>query len=101
MRVTAGEYKGKLNPERVFTAAEREGACQWRRWAKVEVCDHTAQNGDKIDDAPKYKDEFVHYKDCHYCAEVIQEEHQIPDGATDVCSCNTNATSATTCTTTR
>jgi len=91
MRVTAGSYEnGKTIPERVFTTAEREDACKWRRWAKIEVCDHTAQNDDKIDDTPKYKDEFVHSRSCHYCAEVIQEEHQIPDGATDVCSCNTN-----------
>ena len=92
MRVTAGSYDFESNnpiPERVFTTAEREDACKWRRWAKIEVCDHTAQNGDKID-AFKYKDEFVHSRSCHYCAEEIQEEHQFPGGATDVCSCNTN-----------
>ena len=66
-----------VEPERVFTTAEREAACQWRRWAKVEPCDHTPQNGDAADVATTYSidDEIYHTKHCRYCDATIQEKH--------------------------
>ena len=66
-----------VEPERVFTTAEREAACQWRRWAKVEPCDHKPQNGDAADVATTYSidDEIYHTKHCRYCDATIQEKH--------------------------
>ena len=66
-----------VEPERVFTTAEREAACQWRRWAKVEPCDHKPQNGDAADVATTYSidDDIYHTKHCRYCDATIQEKH--------------------------
>ena len=80
MRVTAGGYDydtGTASPECVFTNAERVPACMYRRWAKVEVCDHTPQNGDAPDVATTYSidDEIYHTKHCRYCNATIQEKH--------------------------
>ena len=73
-----------VEPERVFTTAEREAACQWRRWAKVEPCDHMPQNGDAADVATTYSidDEIYHTKHCRYCDATIQEKH-----ASENCVC--------------
>ena len=73
-----------VEPERVFTTAEREAACQWRRWAKVEPCDHKPQNDDAADVATTYSidDEIYHTKHCRYCDATIQEKH-----ASENCVC--------------
>ena len=73
-----------VEPERVFTTAEREAACQWRRWAKVEPCDHMPQNDDAADVATTYSidDEIYHTKHCRYCDATIQEKH-----ASENCVC--------------
>ena len=87
MRVTAGSYdydNGKAIPERVFTTLERENACHYRSWARVEPCDHTAQNGDELE---KWipGDEYMHLRPCRYCEEKSTELHKLPDENHDVC----------------
>ena len=77
-RTTITKYKfDHVEPERVFTTAEREAACQWRRWAKVEPCDHKPQNGDAADVATTYSidNDIYHTKHCRYCDATIQEKH--------------------------
>ena len=82
LRVTAGDYdyeKEKASPERVFTSGEREAACQWRRWAKIEACDHTTPTkGSDKTEAITYSidDEIYHTKHCRYCNTTWQEEHE-------------------------
>jgi hypothetical protein len=71
--------------ERVVTTAEREGACWYHRYAKVEPCDHSAQNGDKLDNEFKAIDEFTHEAPCRYCAANRSEEHQLPSGSSSKC----------------
>ena len=88
LRVTAGDYdyeNQKASPERVFTSGEREAACQWRRWAKIEACDHTTPTkGSDTTDPITYSidDDIHHTKHCRYCNTTWQEEHQ---GTTCVC----------------
>lgn len=96
MKVTAGDYdydNRKANPERVFTTGEREDACKYRHWAKVEACDHSAQNGDAL--LPiETGDEFRHSRACRYCADRFQEVHQLPGWSSDVCGvCERNISS--------
>lgn len=85
LRVTAGDYdyeNQKASPERVFTSGEREAACQWRRWAKIEACDHTTPTkGSDKTEAITYSidDEIYHTKHCRYCNTTWQEEHQGTD----------------------
>ena len=85
LRVTAGDYdyeNQKASPERVFTSGEREAACQWRRWAKIEACDHsTPLSGSDKTEAITYSidDEIYHTKHCRYCNTTWQEEHQGTD----------------------
>ena len=100
MKVTAGsvkynEYAGSsmdethfagIDVERVFTTAEREAACHYRTYALVEPCNHSAQNGDKLDD-DKFEDidEFTHGTPCRYCAGQRLVEHQLPLGSSSKC----------------
>ena len=85
LRVTAGDYdyeNQKASPERVFTSGEREAACQWRRWAKIEACDHTTPTkGSDKTEAITYSidDEIYHTKHCRYCNTTWQEEHNGTD----------------------
>ena len=94
MKVTAGSVKYNTNAgtyvgepdiqfigidvERVFTTAEREAACHYRTYALVDPCNHSAQNGDKLDDKMVPVDEFTHGTPCRYCAAIRSEEHQVP-----------------------
>ena len=87
MRVTAGDYiygKRQAVPEKVFTKDLRGEACHYRRWAKVEVCDHTPQNNDVADVAITYSidDDIYHTMHCLYCDANIQQKHE---GETCVC----------------
>ena len=63
----------------MFTNAEREAACQYRTWAKVEACLHTvpADGSDKTE-AIYYN----HTKHCRYCNATWKENHS---GETCVC----------------
>ncbi len=85
LRVTAGgyDYKNqKASPERVFTSGEREAACQWRNWVKVEACDHTTPTeGSDTTDPITYSidDEIYHTKHCRYCNTTWKEQHQGTD----------------------
>ena len=89
MRVTGGSAEWEkdvytIDPtiERVFTSGEREAACQWRKWVKVEACDHkTPTKGSDKTDPITYSidDEIYHTKHCRYCNTTWQEEHQGTD----------------------
>ena len=85
LRVTAGgyDYKNqKASPERVFTSGEREAACQWRNWVKIEACDHTTptEGSDKTEAITYSIDDDIHHtKHCRYCNTTWQEEHEGTD----------------------
>ena len=87
MKVTGGtaargaeDYELTPTIERVFTTGEREAACQWRRWVKIEACEHTtpteAMGSDHTE--PFYytiDDNMCHTKHCRYCNTTWQEDH--------------------------
>ena len=83
-----GSNYDELNPtvERVFTSGERIPACQWRKWVKIEVCNHTKPTEGSDTTDPFYytidNDDLHHTKHCRYCNATFQEEHS---GATCVC----------------
>ena len=93
MRVTGGSaewekdvYTVTPNIERVFTSGDREAACQWRNWVKVEACDHkTPTKGSDKTDPITYSidDEIYHTKHCRYCNTTWEEAHN--NGAECVC----------------
>lgn len=93
MRVTGGSaewekdvYTVTPNIERVFTSGEREAACQWRNWVKVEACDHkTPTKGSDKTEPITYSidDEFYHTKHCRYCNTTWEEAHN--NGTECVC----------------
>ena len=82
MMVTGGDAEDNI--ERVFTSAERDPACRWRNFVKIEACDHTAQNGDADDVATTYSidNKIYHTKHCRYCDVTVQEVH-----ANEKCVC--------------
>ena len=84
-RKERGNYELNTNTERVFTNAEREAACQYRTWAKVEACLHTAPaDGSDKTEAFYYTvdDKNTHTKHCRYCNATWKESHY---GETCVC----------------
>ena len=92
MKVTGGSASrgskyDELNPtvERVFTNGERIPACMWRKWVKIEVCNHTKPTEGSDTTDPFYytiDDDIHHTKHCRYCNVTFQEEHS---GTTCVC----------------
>ena len=98
LKVTAGTatrngrgiYELNTNTERVFTNAEREAACQYRTWAKVEACLHTAPaDGSDKTEAIYYTidDKNTHTKHCRYCNATWKESH-----SGETCVCGENST---------
>ena len=84
-RKERGNYELNTNPERVFTNAEREAACQYRTWTKVEACLHTvpADGSDKTEAIYYTVDnDNTHTKHCRYCNATWKESHS---GETCVC----------------
>ena len=84
-RKERGNYDLNTTPERVFTNAEREAACQYRTWAKVEACLHTvpADGSDKTEAIYYTVDnDNTHTKHCRYCNATWKESHS---GETCVC----------------
>lgn len=85
MKVTGGTAaRGskdvELTPtiERVFTTDEREAACQWRRWVKVEACQHSTPTDGSDKTEPFYytiDDDATHTKHCRYCNTTWSENH--------------------------
>ncbi len=69
LKVKAGDSADNI--ERVFTVAEREPACHWRNYAKIEPCNH--------DDAGALSytiiDDISHQARCNYCGYEVQEPH--------------------------
>ena len=69
LKVKAGDSADNI--ERVFTVGEREPACHWRNYAKIEPCNH--------DDAGALSytiiDDVSHMARCNYCGYEVQEPH--------------------------
>lgn len=69
LKVKAGDSADNI--ERVFTVGEREPACHWRNYAKIEPCNH--------DDAGALSytiiDDISHKARCNYCGYEVQEPH--------------------------
>ena len=89
-RLSNGNFNLNATPERVFTNAEREAACQYRTWVKVEACPHEAPgdgNGSDHTAAIYYtiNDDNTHTKHCRYCNATWKESHY---GETCVCGKN-------------
>ena len=87
MKVTAGDASFSDDetvaiPERVFTAAEREPACQWRKWAKIEPCDHTKPTDQEEPFYYTLLDDTNHTRHCRYCNTTWEENH-----VSDHCIC--------------
>ena len=91
-RKERGNYELNTNTERVFTNAEREAACQYRTWVKVEACPHEAPgdgNGSDHTAAIYYtiNDDNTHTKHCRYCNATWKESH-----SGETCVCGENST---------
>ena len=89
MKVKAGYISndGKYVVERVFTSGEREAACQWRRFCKVDTCFHTTPTeGSDLTPARTYiiDDNSYHTMRCRYCDTTLKEKHDFVDG---LCVC--------------
>ena len=93
MRVTAGDYdydNSKASIERVFTSDEREPACRWRNYVKIESCSHEKPTvGTDLTAAIfyTYVDEQNHTKYCRYFKYSLQEAHESSTNC--VCGLNT------------
>ena len=95
--VTGGydEYKEGIhttNPtiERVFTSSEREGACLWRRWVRIEPCDHTAPTvGSDHTEAISYTyaGGDTHIMQCRYCGYKEEQPHDFGENNSQPCVC--------------
>ena len=79
MKVAAGPMDERFQPayERVFTTPEREAACHYRRCAKINICDHSSQNGDDAAIVTTYTidDDVYHTRHCRYCDVTAIEKH--------------------------
>ena len=76
MRVTGGDAENNI--ERVFTNGERDPACRWRNYVKIEPCSHeTPTVGSDQEKAIYYTidDDDYHTKYCRYCKFSLHEEH--------------------------
>ena len=87
-RQSNGNSNLNATPERVFTNAEREAACQYRTWVKVEACPHEAPGDGSDHTAAIYytiDNDTYHTKHCRYCNATWKESHY---GETCVCGKN-------------
>ncbi len=71
----------------MFSAAEREPACRWRNYVKIEECNHTTPTeGDDKTEAKSYTiDSNQHTMHCRYCAYTRQENHTFVDDVCNTC----------------
>ena len=83
--VTGGDAENNI--ERVFTTVEREGACIWRNYVKIEPCSHkTPTVGSDHAEAATYTiDGDTHTKHCRYCAYTAQENHTFVENICTYC----------------
>jgi hypothetical protein len=88
--VTGGDAEDNI--ERVFTTVEREGACIWRNYVKIEPCQHTTPTvGSDQKEAVSYtSDNETHTKHCRYCAYTLQENHAYAENICTSCGKNQN-----------
>ena len=83
MRVTGGDAENNI--ERVFTSYERDPACRWRSYVKIEPCSHeTPTVGSDLTEAIYYSfvSDSKHDRYCRYCKTVVSEDH-----SSGVCPC--------------
>ena len=89
MMVTGGDAENNI--ERVFTSAERDPACRWRNFVKIEVCKHETPTVGSDQNEPftySIDDDLHHTKHCRFCNYTLQEGH-----ANENCVCGVeNAT---------
>lgn len=80
LKVSAGDASNNI--ERVFTVGEREAACHWRNYAKIEPCQHNDA------DAMSYNivDDISHHERCKYCGYDADQPH-LYDATTHKCVC--------------
>ena len=80
LKVSAGDAANNI--ERVFTDGEREPACHWRNYAKIEPCHHDDTG------ALSYTviDDDSHQVRCKYCGYESTEPHDF-DNTTHKCAC--------------
>ena len=98
VKVTGGSIFSKsfktftITPEieRVFTSSEREGACLWRRWVRIEPCDHTAPTvGSDHTEAISYTyaGGDTHIMQCRYCGYKEEQPHDFGENNSQPCVC--------------
>ena len=92
LMVTAGDTEN--NNDGVFSSAERNPACRWRNFVRIEPCPHTPQNGDAPAEVITYNivDASYHERYCRYCQNVTKEQHV----TTGECPCGMTGYSFTT-----
>ena len=80
--VTAGDAENNI--ERTFTTSEREDACRWRNFVRLEQCDHKNSRY-------TYIDEKRHYRVCNTCKNSHEEMHSVEVGKDCICGKKYNA----------
>ena len=80
LKVSAGDAANNI--ERVFTTGEREPACHWRNYAKIEPCSHNDA------EALSYTiiDDISHQERCKYCGYDSKQPH-LYNATTHKCPC--------------
>ena len=76
MMVTGGDAEDNI--ERVFTSAERDPACRWRNFVKIEPCRHETPTGGSDQNEPftySIDNNLNHTKHCRFCNYTLQELH--------------------------
>ncbi len=81
-KVTAGDNEDNI--ERTFTNGEREPACRWRNYVKIEACEH--ENA-----IFTYLNETRHYRECKNCNYRHEEIHSVEIGKDCPCGKKYNA----------
>ena len=78
MCVIAGET---VNTARIFSASEREAACKYRNYARIEACSHP----NATYTVSGTTDNDTHTRQCAYCLDHTTELHNFYNGTCTVC----------------
>ena len=81
-KVTAGDSEDNI--ERTFSKWERDPACRWRNYVKIEPCTHE-------DAVFTYVNEVRHFRECKNCEYAHEEKHSVEIGKDCVCGKKYNA----------
>ena len=79
LKVSAGDSESNI--ERTFTAPERQDACEWRNFARIEACAHNEKEN------YTYIDKDTHRRSCLYCGCNEKIEEHTFDQDTKKCAC--------------